>query len=94
MIIKDFVENCNEGSNKGYRFLEVDVQYPEKKKRDIQNNLPFLHEIIKIEKVEKLAAKLHDKKKKKICYTHKKFKTNIKSRTDLLKNVHRVIKFN
>ena len=31
--------------------------------------------IMKIEKVDKLAANLHDNTE---CYTHKKFKTNIK----------------
>ena len=29
---------------------------------DLQNDLPFLRERIKIEKVEKLVANLHDKK--------------------------------
>ena len=41
-----------EESDKGY-FLEVDVQYTEK--------LPFLPKRMKIEKVEKLVANLHDK---------------------------------
>ena len=46
-------------SYEGY-FLEVDVQYPEKL-HDIFNELPFLPERVKIEKVEKLVANLHDK---------------------------------
>ena len=56
---EDFIKNYNEESDEGY-FLEVDVQYPEKL-HDIHNDLLFLPERITIEKVEKLAAKLHDK---------------------------------
>ena len=41
-------------------------------------------------KVEKLATNLHDKNE---CYTHKQFKTGIKSWLSFEK-VHRVIKFN
>ena len=40
---------------------EVDVQYPETL-HDIHNDLPFLPEGMKIEKVEKLVFILHDKK--------------------------------
>ena len=40
--------------------LEVDVQYPEKL-HDLHDDLPFLPERIKIEKVGKLVANLHDK---------------------------------
>ena len=49
----------NEESDKGY-FLEVDVQYPEKL-HDLHNDLPFLPERLRIEKVEKLVANLHDR---------------------------------
>ena len=56
---EDFIKIYNEESNEGY-FLEVDVQYP-KKINELHNDLPFLPERIKIEKVEKLAANLHDK---------------------------------
>ena len=41
--------------------FEIDVQYPEKL-HELYNDLPFLPEKMKIEKIEKLAAKLHDKK--------------------------------
>ena len=58
---EDFIKNYNQDSNKGY-FLEVDVQYT-KKLHELHNNLPFLPERIKIEKVEKLSANLHDKTK-------------------------------
>ena len=46
---------------------------------------------MKIEKVQKFVANFHDKKK--ICYSHQKFKTSMKSWISFEK-VHRVIKFN
>ena len=46
---EDFIKNCNEESNERY-FLEVDVQYIEKLHK-LHNDLPFLSERIKIEKV-------------------------------------------
>ena len=55
---EDFIKNYNEESDEGY-FFEVDVQYPEKL-HNLYNDLPFLLEIMKIEKVEKLVANLHD----------------------------------
>ena len=49
-VIKDiFLE-----SYKGY-FLETDVQYLEKL-HELHNDVPFLHERLKIEQVEKVAA--------------------------------------
>ena len=56
---ESFIKSYNEESDKEY-FLEVDVQYPEKI-QDLQNNSPFLPGRMKIEKVEKLVATLHDK---------------------------------
>ena len=56
---QDFIKNCTEESDEGY-FLEVDVQYPEKL-HEHQNDLWFLPERMKIEKVEKIVANLHDK---------------------------------
>ena len=55
----NFIKNCNEESDEGY-FLEVNVQYPEKL-HELHNDLPFLPERMKIEKVEKLVTNLHDK---------------------------------
>ena len=43
----------------GY-FLELDVQYPENL-HNLQNDLPFLSANLKIEKVERILANLHDK---------------------------------
>ena len=72
---EDFIKNYNEESDNGY-FLEVDVQYLEKL-HELYNDLPFLPERMKIEKVEKLVANLHDKTE--YVYKHQKFKTGIKS---------------
>ena len=41
-------------------FLEVDIQYP-KNLHSLHNDFPCLPERMKIEKVEKLVANLHDK---------------------------------
>ena len=56
---EDFIKNCNEESDEG-NFLKVDVQYLDKL-YELHNDLPFLPERMKIEKVEKLVANLHDK---------------------------------
>ena len=58
-LIEAFIENYNEESDEGY-FLEVDVQYLEKL-HELRSYLPFLPESMKIEKVRKLVANLHDK---------------------------------
>ena len=47
------------------------------------HDLPFLPERLKIAKIQKLLANLHDIRR--ICYTHKKFKTSIKPRISILK---------
>ena len=56
---EDLIKKYNEESDEGY-VLEVDVQYLEIL-HELQNNLPFLPEKMKIEKVESLVANLHDK---------------------------------
>ena len=56
---EDFIEHYKPESDEGY-FLEVDVQYPEKLS-ELHNDLPFLPERKKIEKIEKLVTSLHDK---------------------------------
>ena len=74
-----FNENCiknyNENSDVGY-FLEVDAEYP-KQLWSSHKDLTFLPKRRKLEKVEKLACSIEDKKK--VCHTHKSFKTSIKS---------------
>ena len=53
------MKNCNEENDEGY-FFKLEVQYVEKL-RELHNDLPFLPERMKIEKVEKLVANVHDK---------------------------------
>ena len=86
---EDFIKNYNQESDKGY-FLEVDVQYTEKL-HELHNDLPFLPERMKIEKVEKLVANLHDKTEYVIHIRNLKQALN---HGLVLKKVHRVIKFN
>ena len=86
---EDFIRNHNEESDEGY-FLEVDVQYLEKL-HELHNELPFLTERVKIEKVEKLVANLHDKTEYVIHIRN--FKQTLNHGL-FLKNVHRVVKFN
>ena len=54
---KDF-KNYNEESDEGY-FLEVDVQHAENL-QNLHNDLHFLPERMKIEKVKEVVANLHD----------------------------------
>ena len=56
---ESFIKSHNEKSDEGYS-LEVDIQYPENL-HNLRNDLPFLLETIKIKKVKKLVANLHDK---------------------------------
>ena len=88
-IKKDFTKIYNEESNEGY-FLEVDVQYLEKLD-EFHNDLLFLPERIKIEKVKKLIASLNDKTEYIIHIRNLKQALNNES---VLKKVYRVIKFN
>ena len=86
---EDFIKNCNEESDEGY-FFEVDVQYPENL-HELHNDLLLLPEKMKIEKVEKLVANLHDKTEYVIHIRNLKHALN---HGLVLKKVHRVIKFN
>ena len=60
---EDFIKNYNGESDEGY-FSDIDVQYAENLDDldEINNDSPFLAERIKIEKVEKIVADLHDTK--------------------------------
>ena len=58
---EDFIKNYDENSHEGY-ILEVDVECP-KKLFDLHSDLPFLPERKKIEKRNKLACTMQDKKK-------------------------------
>ena len=86
---EDFIKNYNKESDEGY-FLEADVQYLEKL-HDPYNDLPFLPKRKKIEKVEKLVAKLHEKTEYVIHIRNLKEALN---HGLVLKKVHRVNKFN
>ena len=86
---EDFIKNYNDESDKGY-FLKVNVQYLENL-HELHNDLLFSPDRMKIEKVKKLVANLHDKTE---CVMHTR---NLKQALNyglVLKNVHRVIKFN
>ena len=86
---EDFIKKYNEESDEGY-FLEVDVQYL-KKLHELYNVLRLLPQIMKIEKVEKIVANLYHK----IEYVIRTriLKQALNQRL-ILKNIHRVIKFN
>ena len=78
-----FIKIDHEDSDIGY-FIEVDVQCPENL-HNPRNNLPFLPERMKIEKIEKRVTNLHEKKR--IYYPHKKIKTSVKSWISFEKSV-------
>ena len=79
----------NGESDEGY-FLEVDVQYLENL-HELCNDLPCSPKNMKIEKVEKLVSNLYDKIEYVIHIRNVKQALN---HALVLKNVHRVIKFN
>ena len=84
-----FIKNYNENNDVGY-FLEVDVEYP-KKLFSSHKELPFLPERRKLEKVEKLVCSIEDKEKYVI---HIRALKQALNNGLILKDVHRVIKFN
>ena len=86
---EDFIKNYNQESDEGY-FLEFDVQYLEQL-HELHNNLPFLPERMRTEKVEKLVANLPDKTEYVIHIRNLKQTLN---NGLVLKKVHGVIKFN
>ena len=86
---ENFIKNYNENSDVGY-FLEVDVQYP-KKWFSSHKELPFLPERKYLEKVENLVCSIEDKK---IYVIHIRALKQALNRGLILKEVHRVIKFN
>ena len=55
---EDVIKSYNEESDEGY-FLAVDIHYLGKL-HELHNDLPFLLERMKVEKVEKLVANLND----------------------------------
>ena len=57
---KDFIKNYDEDSDKGYTF-KVDIKYP-KRLHNHHCDLPFIPEMMKIDKCNKLVCNLYDKK--------------------------------
>ena len=86
---ENFIKNYNENSDVGY-FLEVDIEYP-KQLWSSHKDLPFLPERKKLEKVEKLVCSIEDKEKYVIHIRALKQALNHRL---ILKDAHRVIKFN
>ena len=73
---------------KGY-LLEVDVEYPEEL-HEMHNNLPFMPEKMKINKVEKLVPNLYNKEE---YVVHIRALDQALKHGLVLKKVHRVISF-
>ena len=86
---ENFIKNYDENSDVGY-FLEVDIEYP-KQLWSYHKYLPFLPEIKKLEKVEKLVCSIEDKEKYVVQIRSLK---QVLNHGLILKDVHRVIKFN
>ena len=88
-INEEFIKNYDENNDKVY-ILEVDVKYP-KKLHDFHSDLPFLPKRMEIDKCNKLACNLSNKKQ---------YVVHIKSLKQALnhelkfKKVHKVIEFN
>ena len=59
-IDKDFIKNYDEDGDIGY-FFEVDIEYP-RELHDLHSDLPFLPKRMKINKCNKFACNLYDKK--------------------------------
>ena len=85
---EDFMKNYNENCDEGY-FLEVDIEYP-KQLFGSHEELLFLPERKKLEKVEKLVCSIEDKEK---YFIHLRALKQALINGIKLKAVHRVIKF-
>ena len=81
---EDFIINYNQESDDEY-FIEVDVKYLAKL-HEIHNDLLFLTDIMKTEKVLKLVANLHDKSD---CVIHIRNLTQALNHEMFLKKVYR-----
>ena len=89
IINEYFIKNYNEENDKGY-FLEVDFQYTEKL-NEVHNDLLFLPKKLKIEKIRKLVANLHDETEYVIRIRNVNQALNYGL---ILRKVRRVIEFN
>ena len=86
---ENFIKNDNENSDVGY-FLEVHMEYP-KQWWSSHKDLPFLPDGRKLEKVKKFVCSIQDKEKYVI---HIRALKQALNHGLILKDVHRVIKFN
>ena len=84
-----FIKNYDENGNIGY-FLEVDIDYP-KVLFNLHEDLPFLPESEKVNKVEKLICSIENKEK---CAIHIRALKQALHHGLVLKRVHRGIQFN
>ena len=87
--LRETLKNYNKNSYVGY-FIEVDIEYP-KQLWSSHKDLPFLPERKIFEKVEKLVCSIEDKEK---YVMHKRALKQALNHGLILKDVHRVIKFN
>ena len=85
---EDFIKNYDEDSDKEYIF-EVDVAYP-KHFHDLDSDLTFLSERMKINKCSKPVCNLHDKNNYAV---HIRLLKQALNHGLILKKVHRVVKF-
>ena len=88
-IDPDQISNLATSKSKGY-LLEVDIRYPNKL-HDSHNDLPFMCDKMKINKVEKLVPNLKDKKKYVI---HIRALDQALRHGLVLERIHRAIEFN
>ena len=86
---ENFIKNYNENSDVGY-FLDIDVENP-KKLFGSHKDLPFLPEREQLEKVEKLVCSIEDREK---YVFHIRASKQALNHGLILKDKHRVIKFN
>ena len=84
-----FIKNYNKNSDIGY-FLEVDIDYP-KELLNLHKDLPLLPERKKVNKCEKLICSIEDKQK---YVVHIRALKQALNHGLILKQVHKVIKFN
>ena len=86
---EDFIKNNDKDSDKGY-ILKVDIKYP-KNLHDLDSDLRFLPERMKIHKCNRLVCNLYDKEN---YVLHIRSLKQALSRGLILKKIHRVMQFN
>ena len=87
--IKDFIKSYDKNSDKGY-ILKVDIKYL-KNLHDLDSDLRFLPERMKIHKCNRLVCNLYDKEN---YVVHIRSLKQALSRGLILKKIHRVMQLN